>query len=180
MLALKLFTGIAHPIGKSDIVPFDRRFYAGGASSVRGWGLRDLGPGGARFVAADDGEVANILGGDIKLEGAVELRNALLRSVLAADWIGVLFVDAGNVWFGPRTPGFGEDAPQSDDGQFDVRSFYREVGVGSGVGLRAAWDYLILRLDLGVKVFDPSRRSVGAFPDGLDDIQFHFGIGHAF
>lgn len=180
VLALKFFTGVAHPIGNSDIVPFDRRFYAGGASSVRGWGLRDLGPGGARFIAEDDGEVANILGGDVKLEGAVELRNALLRSVLAADWIGVLFVDAGNVWFGPRNPGFGEDSPQNDDGRFDFSTFYREVGVGSGLGLRAAWDYLILRLDLGVKVFDPSRRSAGALPDGLGDIQFHFGIGHAF
>ncbi len=185
VLALKFFTGYAHPIGASNVVPFDRRFYAGGASSVRGWGLRDLGPGGARFVPTDDGEsttgeVTNILGGDVKIEAAVEVRDVLLRSLLAADWIGVLFLDAGNVWFGPRNPGFGEDLPQSDNGRFEIGSFFREVGVGSGLGIRTAWEYLILRLDFGVKVYDPTRTEQGFLPDGLDDVHLHFGIGHAF
>lgn len=185
VLALKFFSGFAHPIGASNVVPFDRRFYAGGASSVRGWGLRDLGPGGARFVPTDDGEsatgeVTNILGGDVKIEAAVELRDVVLRSLLAADWIGVLFLDTGNVWFGPRNPGFGDDLPQSDDGRFEIGSFFREVGVGSGLGIRAAWEYLILRLDFGVKMYDPTRAEQGFLPDGLDDVHLHFGIGHAF
>ncbi|MEX1055001.1 MAG: BamA/TamA family outer membrane protein, partial [Rhodothermales bacterium] len=183
VLAVKLIGGFAQPTGRSEIVPFDRRFYSGGASSVRGWGLRELGPGAATFTGLRDstnlsGDVTNILGGDVKLEAAVELRNILLRSLFAADWVGVLFLDAGNVWFGPRNPGFGEDSPQSSDGRFHADSFFREIGVGSGLGMRTAWEYLILRLDFGFKVYDPTR--VGLFPDGLRDVQIHFGIGHTF
>ncbi len=187
VLAYKLVGGLAHPLGAADIIPFDRRFYAGGASSVRGWGLRELGPGGARFASTDGADTTrapvdftNILGGDVKLEAGVELRNTLLRNLLAADWIGVAFVDAGNVWFGPRNPGFGEDVPESDDGGFHFNSFYRQIGVGSGVGLRIAWDYLIVRFDLGVKLFDPRRSEEGFLPDAFGDLQPHFGIGHAF
>lgn len=188
VFAAKLIGGFAHPTGRADVIPFDRRFYAGGASSVRGWGLRELGPGGAQFTQADNGDttdlsmsdITNILGGEVKVEAAVELRTNLLRSVLAADWLGVVFADAGNVWFGPRNPGFGGDIPGDQDGRFRLESFLREIGVGTGLGLRIAWEYLIVRLDLGVKLFDPRRPSTGLFPDGLRDIQPHFGIGHAF
>ncbi len=184
VFAAKFMGGIAHPTGRSGVVPFDRRFYSGGASSVRGWGLRELGPGGSAFTTGNDltggADVTNILGGDVKLEAGAEIRQTLLRSLLAADWIGVLFLDAGNVWFGPRNPGFGEGVRESSDGRFHLDSFYSQVGVGSGFGLRAAWEYLILRLDFGVKAFDPRRPREGFLPDGLGDVQPHFGIGHAF
>lgn len=188
VLAGKAVVGIAHPLGRSDVIPFDRRFYSGGASSVRGWGLRRLGPGAAEFISRTDstgttpgGErVANILGGDLKLEMGVELRGTLLRTMLGADWIGVLFADAGNVWFGPRNPGFGTQADGGEDGRFHLGRFYRELGVGSGVGLRIAWEYLIVRLDLAYKVYDPMRSRLGLLPDGLVRPQLHFGIGHAF
>ena len=93
--------------------PNSRRVYVGGASSVRGWGLRELGPGRSTLdTTATPGGTTNVLGGDIKLEASVEWRQSFLRNVLAADWMGVLFTDAGNVWFGPRNPGFGgDDAP---------------------------------------------------------------------
>ncbi len=174
VLAWKLIVGVSHPTGRARIVPFDRRFYSGGAASVRGWRLRELGPGTATFTGQDrsnDG-TANILGGDIKLETSIEWRNTFLSNVLAADWIAAFFTDAGNVWFGPRNPG-------TRDGRFRFDSFYREVGVGTGVGLRLAWDYLVVRLDLAVKVHDPVRRGT-LFPDGLRNPLLHFGIGHAF
>lgn len=184
ILAYKFLAGMAHPTGGSPVVPFDRRFYSGGASSVRGWGLRELGPGASTFTsggsAAETGSVTNLLGGDIKLEAGIEARRTLLRSLLAADWIGVLFLDAGNVWFGPRNPGFGEDEPRQTDGRFHLDSFYRQIGVGTGLGLRAAWEYLILRLDFGVKVYNPSDGDSGLFPDGIGSPRPHFGIGHAF
>jgi outer membrane protein assembly factor BamA len=92
--------------------------------------------------------------------------------VLAADWILAFFVDAGNVWFGPRNPG-------DPDGRFRFPSVVRELGVGSGVGLRVAWEYIIIRLDLAFKVHDPIRR--GTFlPGRLEHSLIHFGIGHAF
>lgn len=173
--AVKFVGGVAQPTGRANVVPFDRRFYSGGASSVRGWGLRLLGPGTASFASSDEA-VANILGGDVKLETSFELRHTMLRGVLAADWIGVAFADAGNVWFGPRNPGFGDDAPEGGDGRFRFGTFYRELGVGAGLGLRLAWEYLVIRFDLATRVHDPART---AGDRGLA-LQPHFGIGHAF
>ncbi|GIV60840.1 MAG: membrane protein [Rhodothermaceae bacterium] len=178
VFAWKLLLGVAHPTGRSDIVPFDRRFYSGGAASVRGWRLRELGPGTVSFTrntTTTDGNedgTTNILGGDIKLEGSLELRNTFLESVLKADWIVALFADAGNVWFGPRNPG-------SREGRFRFETFFQELGVGAGLGMRIAWEYLILRLDLAAKVHDPVRQGE-LLPDGLRNPLLHFGIGHTF
>ena len=187
VLATKFICGIVHPTGRSDVVPFDRRFYSGGASSVRGWRLRELGPGAAAFLSGTETTsmpntsiVTNILGGDIYLEASVELRYTAWRKVLAADWIGVLFTDVGNVWFGPRNPGFGDLPPGVADGRFHFNSFYKEIGVGSGFGLRIAWEYLIVRFDLAYKVFDPKYPNRGLFPHGFKRLQPHFGIGHTF
>ncbi|HEX7069160.1 MAG TPA: BamA/TamA family outer membrane protein, partial [Rhodothermales bacterium] len=169
VLAGKFIVGVAHPIARSEVVPFDRRFYSGGATSVRGWGLRQLGPGSA-VLANDPGdtgsEVTNIRGGDIKLEASVELRHTAIQNLLAANWIGAAFVDAGNYWFGPRNPG-------DSDGRFRFDRFYRELGVGSGLGLRVAWEYLIIRFDVAYRVYDPVRRELGLLPDGLREPTFH-------
>lgn len=175
VFAWKFITGIAHPIGEANLLPFDRRFYSGGASSVRGWELRSLGPGRASPMIDDSMRTnsgISILGADIKLEASVEFRNTLLRQVLAADWILTFFGDAGNVWLGPRNPG-------SPDGRFRLNSFYREIGISGGFGLRFAWDYLILRLDLAYQVYDPSLDG-GFVNNSLRSPRLHFGIGHAF
>ena len=182
VFAWKIIGGIAHPTGRAEVVPFDRRFYSGGASSVRGWGLRELGPGGASFssgASTSDG-TTNILGGDIKLEASAELRSTFLKNTLRAKWIFALFVDAGNVWFGPRNPGFGKVEGGQPSGQFAFDRFYKELGVGSGLGLRIAWQYLILRFDLAYRVYDPAASGEGLFPNGLNDPTSYFGIGHAF
>lgn len=181
VLAWKAIGGIAHPISMNEVVPFDRRFFAGGAFSVRGWRLGELGPGDATIGAdAAATETTNILGGDVKLEGSVEYRHTVFRRFLGAEWILAPFVDAGNVWFGPRNPGLVPAEEDGPDGKFDVRSLYREIGVGSGAGIRISWEYLIVRFDLAYQVYDPARRDVGLLPDGLRRPLPHFGIGHTF
>ncbi len=177
VLALKFFTGFAQPTGDSDVVPFDRRFYSGGASSVRAWRLRELGPGSAKFTSDSDSLVSatdgsNILGGDVKLEMSAELRTTVLRSLFSANWIFAMFVDAGNVWLGPRNPG-------NSDGRFRFDQFAGDLGVGAGFGLRLGWDYLIVRLDAAYKVHDPQRRG-DLLPDGMRKPVLQFGIGHTF
>jgi len=177
VLAWKFLAGFAHPTGASDVVPFDRRFYSGGASSVRAWRLRELGPGSARFTSDTDSLVSatdgsNILGGDIKLEASVELRTVAIRNLIGADWIFTMFADAGNVWLGPRNPG-------ASAGRFRIDKFAGELGIGAGIGLRLGWDYLIVRLDLAYKVHDPRRRGE-IFPDQLKKPVLQFGIGHTF
>ncbi len=167
IVAWKVVSGFAHPTGDADVIPFDRRFYSGGAASVRGWGLRELGPGRNQLDSSSP-----ILGGEIKLEASVEVRNTIMYDVLAADWILAFFGDTGNVWIGPRNPA-------GPVGRFRFDSFYRELGVGTGLGLRLAWEYLIVRLDLAYKVHDPARGG-GFFDHAFNESRLHFGIGHAF
>jgi len=175
VLAWRAFVGVAQPTGNADVVPFDRRFYSGGANSVRAWRLRQLGPGAAQTFGNPDSVTTgttNLLGGEIKLEASVEFRRTVIRNLLAADWILAVFADAGNVWSGPRNPG-------SSDGRFRFDRFYREIGVGSGIGVRLAWEYLIVRLDFAYKVHDPLREGI-ILPDGFTDPVVQFGIGHTF
>ncbi|MEF8865619.1 MAG: BamA/TamA family outer membrane protein [Salinibacter sp.] len=191
-LGLKFFGGWAHPTAGPTVVPFDRRFFSGGANSVRGWRLRELGPGEGLPVdtttSVPEGP-SNILGGDVKLESSIELRTTLFQSVLAARWIGATFLDVGNVWFGPRNPGFGRtdagrDAPRRPgdgrDGRFRGLGALLDVGVGGGPGLRLEWQYLIVRLDLAYRLNDPSPRNDDVFGDNFSGPLLHFGIGHSF
>jgi outer membrane protein insertion porin family len=170
VLATRAGIGLAHPTAAdtaiAPVVPFDRRFYAGGAGSVRGWELRQLGPGRIAPEAS-----AYVQGGDVRLELGAELRRTVLRELFAADWQLVAFADAGNVWFGPRNPG-------DPDGRFRLATFAEEIAVGAGGGVRVAWDFLILRLDLAWKVRSPVPGDP-LFPEG-NTPRLHFGIGHAF
>jgi outer membrane protein assembly factor BamA len=189
-LAYKAFAGVAFPIARPNRVPFDRRFFSGGATSVRGWELRALGPGGAALAVNETGraisdDVANILGGDVKLETSVELRTTVLRNILGGNWMLASYVDAGNVWFGPRNPGLStdNDVREGPDGTFRVPDFLTEIGVGSGLGLRIVWEYLVVRLDYAYKLHDPSPANDDVFNRGFGDSRarvLHFGIGHAF
>ncbi|HET6568873.1 MAG TPA: BamA/TamA family outer membrane protein, partial [Rhodothermales bacterium] len=185
VLAWRFTGGFAQTFADSSLIPFDRRFYAGGGTSVRGWPLRSLGPG----------STGNYFGGDILLEGSAELRARLIRNMFAADWSGALFTDAGNVWLGPHSTG-------DPDAHFRFNRFYKQIAVGSGIGLRIAWEYIVMRFDLAWKVYDPTYHVVldpvthtavidpatgepiqearGFLPDGLDKPVLHFGIGHSF
>jgi hypothetical protein len=181
-LGLKFFGGLAHPTAGPTVVPFDRRFFSGGANSVRGWRLRELGPGEglpADTTTAVPESPSNILGGDVKLESSIELRTTLLQSVLAARWIGASFLDVGNVWFGPRNRGFGR-VDDDRDGRFEGPGSLLDVGVGGGGGLRLEWPYLIVRLDLAYRLHDPSPRNDDVFGDNFSGPLLHFGIGHSF
>lgn len=168
VVAARLTGGTALALGGTGLVPFDQRFYAGGASSVRGWGLRELGPGGA---SAPRG-VANVLGGDVRLEAAAEVRRTLLPLLFGAEWQGAAFLDAGNVWLRADNPGATDRRAR-----FRLPDALGEVGVGTGLGLRLAYPFLVIRFDAAVRVHDPAR--AGAFmPYGLRPT-FHFGLGHA-
>jgi outer membrane protein assembly factor BamA len=67
-------------------IPINRRFFAGGSASVRGWRIREL------------GMVSNpSLGGKILIEANFENRTIVWRNLGF-----VLFLDAGNLWDEPR------------------------------------------------------------------------------
>ncbi|GAB3833059.1 BamA/TamA family outer membrane protein [Hymenobacter jeollabukensis] len=128
------------------IIPYDRYVFAGGGSSVRAWYPRRLGTGG--YIPRDkDGNPTDAetfeQPGEVLLEGSVEYRFPLY------DFInGAVFTDFGNVWAlrgGAGRPG----------STFEFNRFYREFAVGSGLGLRFDFTFLIVRLDFAAKVYNP-------------------------
>lgn len=170
-LALHFGLGVAYPYGNSRILPFEKRYFSGGANSVRGWSVRGLGPG--RFKGSD-GRIDFInQTGDLKLD-----MNAELRSYLFWKFYGAFFVDAGNIWTL-------REYSEQEGGQFKFNSFYKEIAVAYGIGLRLNFDFFILRFDMGMKAINPAYTSreehYAVFhPDFSRDFAFHFAVGLPF
>ncbi len=166
ILALKAKGGFEEKYGESRsdtgrAIPQTHRFYAGGGSSVRGWNSRDL-------IASGDPQY----GGNLALEGSVELRTNILQGLhdglFDKIWL-VQFVDVGNVW------------AEASDFRFS------EFAVAAGLGFRYDTFFGPFRIDWGFRVYNPAeapgrqwitqRKLFGqTFKEGI----FHFGIGHAF
>lgn len=168
-LAWRVGFGIGLPYGNSKMIPFEKRFYAGGANSVRGWGVRTLGPG-----AYDSrNSVSDFINqcGDIRLDLSVEYRVKLF-------WVleGALFVDAGNIW----TIHNYETQP---GGFFRFNDFYKQIAAAYGAGIRFDFTYFLLRLDLGMKAHNPAKGQEPwplIHPKWGRDATFHFSIGYPF
>jgi len=167
-IAYHIAFGIAVPYGNSNMIPFEKRYFAGGANSVRGWSVRSLGPGA--FVP--DGNFMNQTG-DLKLEGSLEYRSNLFWKLA-----GAAFIDAGNVW----TLRNYESQP---GGQFRFDKFYRQIAVSYGIGFRLDLGFFILRFDGGMKAINPvyssgRERYPIIHPRFSRDFAFHFAVGYPF
>jgi outer membrane protein assembly factor BamA len=163
--------GIAYPYGNLKVLPFEKRYFSGGANSVRGWSVRSLGPGGYR---SEDGERRNFIkqSGDMKLDLNLEYRTHLFWKLN-----GAAFVDAGNVWT------LREDATLQD-GAFRWNTFAKQIAVSYGLGIRFDLDYLVLRFDGGMKAINPAETGKLHYPichtDFGRDFAFHFAVGYPF
>ena len=163
--------GVAYPYGNSTILPFEKRYFSGGANSVRGWSVRSLGPG--KYVSRD-GRIDFInQTGDMKMDFNVEYRAHLFWKLGAA-----LFVDAGNIW----TLRNYDDQP---GGQFKLSEFWNQLAVSYGLGFRFNFDYFILRFDMGMKAVNPAYEEGDehypiAHPKFSRDFAFHFAVGLPF
>ena len=158
--------GLAYPYGNADVVPFEKRFYAGGANSVRGWSIRSLGPG---IYKSTGGRTDFNQSGDIKLDLNFEYRFKLF-------WIleGAAFVDAGNVWTI-------NSYQTQQGGQFEFSEFYKQLACSYGLGLRFDFSFFLVRLDVGARLYDPSRDSrKWRHPFNINDMAWHLAIGYPF
>ncbi len=170
-LALHFGVGVAYPYGNSTILPYEKRYFSGGANSVRGWSVRELGPG--RFTGGD-GRIDFInQTGDIKLDLSAEYRTFLFWKLH-----GAVFVDAGNIWTI-------RDYAEQPGGQFRLKSFWKEIAVSYGLGFRLNFDYFILRLDGGMKAINPAytdarRHYPLIHPNFHRDFTLHFAVGLPF
>ncbi|MEZ0485018.1 translocation and assembly module lipoprotein TamL [Fibrella aquatica] len=179
MLAFRVNAGIVFGYGTNQTAPYEKRFFAGGSNSVRAWLPRRLGLGASypRSTSLTDGTSVPVFAtdqsgqfdyrfeqpGDVLLEGSAELRARLFKFV--ADVNGAFFVDAGNVWL-LRDPGNNPNAV------FRPGTFYQQMAVGTGLGLRLDFSFFVLRFDFAVKAYDPSRRYVDATTRQLVDERF--------
>lgn len=170
-LALHAGIGVAYPYGNSKVLPFEKRYFSGGANSVRGWGVRELGPGKYK---GNDGRIDFInQTGDLKLD-----LNAEYRTALFWKFEGAFFVDAGNIWTL-------RNYQEQPGGQFKFDEFYKQIAVAYGLGFRLNFDYFILRFDLGMKAINPAYESSDEHwaiihPKLSRDFAFHFAVGLPF
>jgi len=168
-LAFHLGVGVGLPYGNAEMLPFERRYFSGGANSVRGWSVRTLGPGS---MAIDSTTTFAHQVGDIRLDVNLEYRTKLFWKFELASYI-----DAGNIW----TIRAYKEQP---NGNFSFSRFYKEIAVSYGLGLRLDFDFFLLRLDSGFKAYDPQKRGSKRWaithPNFHDNFAWHFAVGYPF
>lgn len=165
--------GGAVSYGRADQnpIPIDRLFYSGGSNSMRGWTVRRLGPG---TLPNDDKDYPSQVG-NLKLEANVEFRFPVWDFVHSA-----VFVDAGNIWFAGRRDY--EEAQMNDAAMFRFDSFYRQIGLNTGLGVRLDFRRFLFRVDWGIKLHDPGQPARSRWINGfkLKNTALNFGVGYPF
>lgn len=164
----RLLGGIGLTYGNS-FYPFDRNFFVGGATSMRGWAVRTLGPGDSQNVNTF-GYASQV--GNMRLEANLEFRFPLFNS-----FHGAVFLDAGNIWNANI-----RSTDESRDGVFRFDTFLPQTGLNTGIGLRYDVGVAVIRLDWGIILHDPgepeNNRWISRFSFGKTALSF--GIGYPF
>ena len=160
-LAMRLCAGAGYAYGSSSSMPFEKAFYVGGASSMRGWQARELGPGNDELM---DFFTIPSQTGEWKLELGAELRQKLFWKIE-----GAAFAEVGNVWW----------YDMLDEG------WPASLAADWGLGVRLNLNFILLRLDWGAKVYEPSREIGHRFLTpaqwfSSNGCAFHFGVGYPF
>jgi outer membrane protein assembly factor BamA len=181
--AWRLNGGVAHaltptptatnPAVSTYTIPYDKYFFVGGSNSVRAWQPRRLGTG-SYATQFTDGQRDYITEqpGELLLEGSAEYRFPVYSFIK-----GALFTDFGNVWTlqpDPNRPG----------AEFRFNSFAKQFAVGSGIGIRFDFTFLILRFDIATKVYDPTADEPWTIRNVLSQTRnqtaLNIGIGYPF
>jgi outer membrane protein assembly factor BamA len=185
-LATRFFTGVGIPYDKSAVLPYIKQYFVGGPYSLRGWRIRQLGPGSYRDTTNSGSSTTFIdRTGDIKLEANAELRFDIVPLFGAALRLGgAVFVDAGNIWLA-------QPAAAYPGGEFKLSRLGQDLAVSIGAGLRVDISGLfMLRFDVGFPIKNPGYATNGGWV--ADEIQpfkkdwqqqnlvFHIAIGPPF
>ncbi len=167
-LVYRTYLGAGFPYGNSTSLPFEKVFYGGGANGMRGWESRTLGPGAYKDTAAVEFEK----NGDIQIELNMEYRFPIYKI-----FKGAIFADVGNIWLNKKS----DEMP---GGEFNFNTFYKQLAIDAGLGLRLDFSFFVFRLDGAIQVGDPARKndkywfSFGKL--SLPNILWNFGIGYPF
>lgn len=169
-LVSRLATGVAHAYGNSTQVPYSEQFYVGGANSVRAFTVRSIGPGSYRVPNATANDYFDQTG-TFKFEMNMEYRFPIYGM-----FKGAMFVDAGNVWLL-------KGDSQRPGGTLRSSSFFRDLALGTGLGLRLDIGMLVVRGDLGIGIhapYDTGKSGYYNMTSFKDSLAFHLAIGYPF
>ncbi|MCF0164146.1 MAG: BamA/TamA family outer membrane protein, partial [Bacteroidales bacterium] len=171
--AFRGLIGVGVPYKNSISMPFEKLFYAGGSNSLRGWQARSVGPGKAQI---EDAFRINNQTGDIHLEANAEFRFPIVWKLN-----GALFADAGNIWSLP-TKTHTEGESEIYEGTFIFKDVFKSSAFAYGLGIRLDFGLLLVRLDLGLKGYDPSKQAWYKASEWFtkNGYALHFAIGYPF
>ncbi|MBO4624782.1 MAG: BamA/TamA family outer membrane protein [Bacteroidales bacterium] len=167
-LALHFGGGVAYAYGNSDTPPIEKQFYVGGSMSMRGWNARNLGPGNSAPITwfTIPSQI-----GEMKLEANVEYRFPLISKLE-----GALFVDAGNIW--------DISGDSENEGRFSFSNLPQSIALDWGLGARVNLNFLLLRVDMGIRLRDPAREAGSRWVPSNEwlngNYAIHFGVGYPF
>lgn len=137
---------------------------------MRGWSARTLGPGNFHNSSGSIDFMKQ--SGDIKLDLNFEARFKLFWKLQVA-----IFLDGGNIWTI-------KDYPEQPTGFFRFDTFYKQIAVNYGAGIRLDFDFFVIRVDLGIKLYDPGYPIESErFRTELtwaNDFALHFAVGYPF
>ena len=169
-IATRFVAGAGYAYGNSSALPFEKHFYGGGANSLRGWQTRTVGPG---LSLLDKSFVIPNQTGDMRLEANIEYRFDIVWKLA-----GALFIDAGNILTLQ-----GADTAENLLARFRWNTFGESIAANWGAGIRLDLGFLLLRLDMGLRVHDPARADKWVRPNQWlkrDGYALHFGVGYPF
>ncbi len=169
-IATRFLAGFGVGYGNSVSLPFEKLFWAGGAYSLRGWQARTVGPG---YAPVDKTFTIPNQTGDMRLEANIEYRFPLFW-----NFEGALFMDAGNVWNIKDN----SNSEETREGLFEFNNFYKHIAADWGAGLRLDLSFVILRLDMGIKLYEPSKNDWKGPKSMLKKGNYglQFGVGYPF
>ena len=170
-LVFRLLIGAGIGYGNAISMPFEKLFYAGGSNSMRGWQARTLGPGSA---SPYDFFVIPSQVGDAKFEFNVEYRFPIVWKIE-----GAAFVDVGNIYnIFYKT----DYEAREYDSAFSFNHL-ESLAANWGVGLRLNLDFIVIRVDAGLRFHDPQYEKRWVEFKRMfskNGAAIHFGIGYPF
>ena len=162
-LAFRGYYGIAIPFGNSDNIPFSKSFFSGGSNDNRAWEVYRLGPGSS-------GAISEFNEANMKIAFNIEYRFGLFGKL-----DGAIFTDIGNIW---NVYDDTQDPRRTFNGLKDLN----ELAIGSGFGIRYNLGYFVLRLDMGLKAYNPVLDSNDRWMTDfkLNKAVFNIGLNYPF
>jgi outer membrane protein assembly factor BamA len=164
VLVFRSFLGVAIPYGNSTAIPFSKSYFIGGPNDLRAWKIYDLGPGSTK-----SGLEFNV--GNLKFINSFEYRFNVINSIN-----GALFVDAGNIW------DISNSSITQPEAKFNGLNSIKDIAIGSGFGIRYDLSFILLRLDLGFKTYEPylSKGNKWFKNYNFAHTVYNFGISYPF